>query len=156
MLAPVAFPGHHGCLCLWVSRGDWSGTTGPSSSIIKPLGFLLPNFGTATYPFLRNSFQHPYHCTPQARKGVFGYLGWGSLNCTMPKNILWVLGWRSKHPYHCTPQARKGVFGSLGWVCLKCTMSRNVLWVLGWRSKHPYHCTPRAKKVFLDPHNGCV
>ena len=37
------------------------------------------------------------------RKGVFEYPRWGCLNCTSPKNIVCVLGWRSKHPYHCTP-----------------------------------------------------
>ena len=45
----------------------------------------------------------------------------------MRKNMLWVLGWRSKHTYHCAPQARNCVFGSLQWVCVKCTMSRNTL-----------------------------
>ena len=85
--------------------------------------------------------KHPYHCTPQARKGVSGYLGWLSVNCLVPQNIVWVLGWRSKHPYLCTPQARKGVSGYLKWWCLKRTMPKNMLWVLGWRPKHPYHCT---------------
>ena len=31
---------------------------------------------------------------------VCGYLGWVSLRCTMPKNMLWVLGRRSNHTYH--------------------------------------------------------
>ena len=55
-------------------------------------------------------------------KGCSGFLEWVSLNCTMPENIMWVLGWRPNHPYHCTPWARKGVFGSLEWVPLVCTM----------------------------------
>ena len=29
--------------------------------------------------------KNPYHCTPRASKGVFGCLGWGCLNYTMPK-----------------------------------------------------------------------
>ena len=28
--------------------------------------------------------KHPYLCTLQASKGVFGCLGWGCLKCTMP------------------------------------------------------------------------
>ena len=31
--------------------------------------------------------KHPYHCTLLTSKVVLGYLGWGCLNCTMPKNI---------------------------------------------------------------------
>ena len=42
----------------------------------------------------------PPNCTPQASKGVFGYLGWGCLNCTMTNRIVWVLGWRPNHPYN--------------------------------------------------------
>ena len=37
----------------------------------------------------------------------------------MPKNTVWVQGWRPKHPYPCTPRARKGVSAYLGWVRLK-------------------------------------
>ena len=55
-----------------------------------------------------------------------GSLGWVSLNCTLPQNIVCLLGWRSKHPYHCTPQARKSVFGYLGWESLNCTMPKKL------------------------------
>ena len=37
--------------------------------------------------------KHRYHCTLLASKGVFGYLGWWYLNCTVQKLIVWVLGW---------------------------------------------------------------
>ena len=40
---------------------------------------------------------------PVDQQRCFGCLGWGCLNCTMAKNIVWVLGWRPKPPYHCTP-----------------------------------------------------
>ena len=132
-----------------------------------------------------------YLCTPWARKGVFGYLGWVCLKRTMPKkygvgsgvtlqtripvlttgqkrcfwipgmgvfethhakNIVWVLGWRSKHAYLCTPWATKGMFRYLGWVCLKRTMPKNMVRVLGWRPKHEYHCTPWARKGVF----GCL
>ena len=36
--------------------------------------------------------KHPYLCTLQAGKGVFGYLGWGCLNGTMPRNIVGFCG----------------------------------------------------------------
>ena len=49
---------------------------------------------------------HPYCCTPQASKGVFGDLGWGCLNCIMPKNTVWVPG--SRHPTLMVP-------------CMSCT-----------------------------------
>ena len=84
----------------------------------------------------------PLHTTSQ--KLCFWIPRMVSLNCTMPKNMLWVLGWRSKHPYHCTAQARNCVFGHLGRLSLNCTMPKNMLWVLGCRSKHTYHCTPQA------------
>ena len=80
------------------------------------------------------------------QEGAFGYLGWVSLNCTLPKNIVWVLGWRPKHPYLCAPPARKGVFGYLGWGSLNYTTPKNIVWVLGWRPKHPCLCTPQARK----------
>ena len=32
--------------------------------------------------------KHSYVCTPRARKGVFGILGWVCLQWTMPKNIV--------------------------------------------------------------------
>ena len=41
---------------------------------------------------------NPHLCTPWARKGVVGYLGWGCLKCTMLKRIAWVLGWRTNNP----------------------------------------------------------
>ena len=90
--------------------------------------------------------KHPYHCTPQASKGDFGYLGRWCLNCTVPRNTVWVLGWPQKHPPHSTPHASKGVFGSLGWWCLNCTVPKNTVWVLDWRPKHPHHCTPWVSK----------
>ena len=39
----------------------------------------------------------------QPRTHTMGYLGCWCLKCTMPKNIVWVLGWRPKHPHLCTP-----------------------------------------------------
>ena len=75
----------------------------------------------------------------------------------MPKNIVWVLGWRLKHPYLCTPWARNSVFRNLGLGCLKWTMPKNIVWVLWWSPKHPYLCTRWArKKVFGYLGWGCL
>ena len=38
---------------------------------------------------------------PIGQQRCFWNMGWGCLNCTMPKTIVWVVGWRPKHPYHC-------------------------------------------------------
>ena len=35
----------------------------------------------------------------------------------MPKNIVWVQGWRPKHSYHCTPWASKGAATNVPRVC---------------------------------------
>ena len=64
---------------------------------------------------------------PGPQKGVFGYLGWVCLKRTMPKQFMWVLGWRSKHPYLCTPRATKRCIVYLGWVRLKRTVPKNIV-----------------------------
>ena len=91
--------------------------------------------------------KHPYLCTLWAKKGVFGYLGWGCLKWTLPNNLVRVLEWRPKHPYVCTPRVRKGVPGYLRWRCLKWKMPKILFGLTGWRLKHPYLCTPWARKV---------
>ena len=45
----------------------------------------------------------PYPCTPFGQKRCLRYLGWVSLNYTMPENIVWVPGWHPNHPYLCAP-----------------------------------------------------
>ena len=49
------------------------------------------------------ALQTPIPLYPIGQQRCFGYLGGGCLNGTMPENIVWVLGWRSKHPHHSTP-----------------------------------------------------
>ena len=56
--------------------------------------FWIPRMGVFELHYAKNIVwvlgwrsKHPYLCRPQARTGVFGYLGWVSLNCTMPQNI---------------------------------------------------------------------
>ena len=82
-------------------------------------------------------------CTPWARKGVLGYVGWGCLKWTMPRNIVWIQGWCHQHPhlcthpYVCTQWAGKGVFGYLGWgrltfVHQRAPSSPDSLPWLGW------------------------
>ena len=56
----------------------------------------------------------PVHTTGEKR--CFEYLGSVCLKRTILKNIVWVLGWRSKHAYLCTPRARKVVFGYLAFI----------------------------------------
>ena len=76
----------------------------------------MPNNGPPKILFVfRGGTPNTHTCTHQTPAKVFyGYLGWGCLNCTMPKKIVGVLGWRPKHPYHCTPDAGKGVLWILG------------------------------------------
>ena len=62
--------------CLWTPRMGVS-ETHDAKSIVWVLGWRS---------------NHPHRCTPWARKGVFGYLRWGCLNCTMPKKLLGFLG----------------------------------------------------------------
>ena len=103
------------------------------------------------------SLQPPTPLHIMRQKRCFWIPRMGVFETQDAKNIVWVLGWRSKRPYHCTPQASKGVFGYLEWWCLNCTMPKHIVRVLGWRPKHPYLCTPSARKgVFVHLVWGCL
>ena len=94
--------------------------------------------------------KHPYHCTLQAGKCVFEYLGWGCLKCATAKNGVWVLGWRPKHPDHGTLQASKVVFGYLGWWCLKYTMPKKLVFRF-WGGAPNTHTTTVQQRGFWIP-----
>ena len=62
---------------------------------LYPLGqqrcFWIPRMGVFELRSAKNNVlvlgwrpKHQYHCTPQASKVVFGYLGWGCLYCRVP------------------------------------------------------------------------
>ena len=69
--------------------------------------------------------KHPYLCTPWARKGVSGHLGWGSLKCTRPKKYCVGSGVALQTPIPLHTMAQKGFFcGHLAWWRLKRTMPK--------------------------------
>ena len=82
-----------------------------------------------SFVFLVLCAERAFLCTKNANKGVFGYLVWVCLKCTMPKNVFLenvFLEWRNDCTYLYTRSATNIVFGYLVWVCLKCTMLQNV------------------------------
>jgi hypothetical protein len=85
-------------------------------------------------------------------KNIFGYLEWMCLKNTMPKNIAWILRWRSNHPYLCTPWASEGIFGYLEWVCLKHTIPKNIVWILFFFFLFPFRRTSSQRTLASKTH----
>ena len=69
---------------------------------------------------------------------------WECLNCTMPKHLVLVLGWRPKHPYLRTPWGRISIFGYLGWGCW------NLFWPMACRGMGVWGASPKPKQFFFS------